>query len=88
MEQTAASIIADATAKHNRVILGSSSMGDDLHMENFVIPSTLVHDLPPLGAKISKKRRRPARKIAASPKTFVGAGSRRRLLSQFSSLTC
>ncbi|CAN6837818.1 unnamed protein product, partial [Brassica oleracea var. botrytis] len=67
MAETAASIIAAATERRNVVILGSSSRGDELQIENLVLPPAVVQ-LPPTGAKVTKKRGRPARKIAASPK--------------------
>lgn len=78
MAETAASIIAAATERRNVVILGSSSRGDELQIEILVLPPAVVQ-LPPTGAKVTKKRGRPARKIAASPKVFVG--SCKRLLS-------
>lgn len=81
MERTATSIIDGATAKHNVTLLGSSSRGDDLNLESMVIPTVIPSEsiliLPPAGAKPTKKRGRPAKKVAASPKVFVGAGSSR-----------
>ena len=81
MAETAASIIAAATEKRNAVLFGSSSRGDILQIENTTLPPTAIQVLPPTGAKVTRKRGRPARKISASPKVFANAGSRRRLLS-------
>ncbi|KAJ4906353.1 Uncharacterized protein Rs2_10011 [Raphanus sativus] len=81
-ERTVNSIIASATAARNAVLLGSSSRGDDLHLENMILPPTTAQNLPPTGTKVMKKRGRPAKKIAASPKVSAGAGSSRILLLQ------
>ena len=81
MEKTVDSIIAAAAARRKGVILGSSSRGDELRSENLILPTEPLHNLPPTGTKITRKRGRSAKKIAASPKLFVGAGSTKRLLS-------
>lgn len=83
MERTATSIIEAATAKNNATILGSSSRGDDLHIENMIIPTDSARALPPTVLKVTKKRGRPEKKVAASPKIFAGSGSSRILLSQY-----
>lgn len=62
MEKTATSIIAAATARRNEAILGNSSIGDELLLENLVLPSAMLNDLPPTGAKVTRKRGTPAKK--------------------------
>lgn len=81
-EKTATFIIESATAQRNAVLLGSSSRGDDLMAENLALSSIPLHVLPPAGAKVTKKRGRPAKKPAASPIVFAGLSSNRILQSQ------
>lgn len=79
---TAASIIAAATEKRNRVLQGSSSTGADYQSENAVLPLIGLPEPSLQNSKTTKKRGRPAKKIAASPRVFANGASRRRLLSQ------